>query len=238
MAGKRKAISGERRDQIAHEVYQNIDWSSRAHVRGETARAEAILEENRRILAELPQADRAVIEERAHVHLQLSNHAASVKREALARRKLINLIDDFTWALGALAPKWRSAQGWEYVDEADGALEAQLWQYMRRRGLMDSLNAKRDREFAAHHARFEGLSRTELEDVLDEIGLEREKRADAELEPEDFEWMAERLKAEDVTPAARSKDIAKAIDRSESWRRVRKLRQKQTTVTTRSRKKR
>ncbi len=103
---------------------------------------------------------------------------------------------------------------------------------------MDPLNAKRDREFAAHHARFEGLSRTELEDVLDEVGLEREKRADAELEPEDFEWMAERLKAEDVTPAARSKDIAKAIDRSESWRRVRKLRQKQTTVTTRSRKKR
>jgi hypothetical protein len=241
MAGKRRAISGERRDEIANKIYRNSDWSSRAKVRGETARAEELLNENARLLAELPEVDRTAIEKRALVHLQLSNHAFSVKLEALARRKLINLVDDFTWALGALTPKRRSTQGtprWEYVDDADRALVADIWKYMRRRGLIDLVNAKRDRELSAHWARFEGLSGNEYEDVLDEIGREREERADADLEPEDLEWMEDRLKAEGVAPAARNKDVAQALNHSESWRRVRKLREKQTTVTKRPRKKR
>jgi hypothetical protein len=244
MAGKRKAISGEQRDQIANRIYRNTDLSTRAEVRGETARAEELLNENTQLLAQLPETDRTAIERRALVHLQLSNHAVSVKLEALARRKLINLVDDFTWALGALAPKRRITRGtpakpaWEYVDDADGAVEAEIWKYMRRRGLMDVLNAKRDRELAAHWARLEGLSDNEFEDVIDEIGREREERADAELEPDDVEWMEGRLRAEGATSAARSKDVAQALNRSESWLRVRKLRQKQTTVTKRSRKKR
>lgn len=248
MAGKRRAISGERRDQIANQIYRNVDSPSRARVRGETARVEELLKENTRILAQLPEGDRSAIEKRALVHLQLSNHVFSVKLEALARRKLINLIDDFTWALGALAPKRRSTSTrgtpqWEYVDDADRALEAEIWKYMRRRGLIDLLNAKRDREHSAHWARFEGLSGNEYEDVLEEIGREREERADAVLEPEDFEWMEDQLKAEGVTPAgvtpaARNKDVAQALNRSESWRRVRKLRQKDTTVTKRPQKKR
>jgi hypothetical protein len=76
--------------------------------------------------------------------------------------------------------------------------------------------------------------------VLDEIGREEEERADAELEPEGFEWKEDRLEAVGVTPggtvsATRNKDVAQALNRSESCRRVRKLRQKQPTVTKRPR---
>jgi hypothetical protein len=236
-------MSSEQRDEVVDRLVRNIHNSVTAKIHNDVGGAAALIDENARILDKLPMEERSAIEKTALARLQLSNRLMDALLEASARRKLVSAADGVAGAMWTLCPKRLDSEGWHAADPEDMKAIDAFWNFIARHGLAPLLNEMRDRHFKAHHDRLGSVPGEKLDELLDEIGAERDARLRAGLHPEDWEWIADRLANEgvqwgDVDLPVRQKDVAKVLDRSESWRRVRKLRQKTSGVTPRPRKKR